>query len=77
MAEAGVGVILAPFPLTDPVVTAGRVKALFKPSFAMDKPDFHLVYRKTDVRVAKIKAVRRWLKGIVAELEHRANTTDL
>ncbi|WP_315834772.1 LysR substrate-binding domain-containing protein [Bradyrhizobium prioriisuperbiae] len=77
MAEAGVGVVLAPFPLAAPVVAAGRLDALFRPTIAMERPDIYLVYRKTDAGSAKIKAVRRWIKDIIAGLERRTNTTDL
>lgn len=77
MAESGVGVVLAPFPLTASVVAAGRLKALFRPSLLMDKRDFHLVYRKEDATSAKIKAIRKWLKDVIAELEQRTNTNDL
>lgn len=77
MAEAGLGVVLSPFPLTASAVTSGRLKSIFRPSLPMEKSDFHLVYRKEDANTAKIKAVRRWLKDVVAELEQRANTNDL
>ena len=77
MAESGVGVVLAPFPLAASVVAAGRLKALFRPSLLMDKRDFHLVYRKEDATSAKIKAIRKWLKDVIAELEQRTNTNDL
>lgn len=77
MAESGVGVVLAPFPLTASVVAAGRLKTIFRPSLPMESPDFHLLYRKEDANTAKIKTVRKWLKDIIAELEHRTNTNDL
>src|SRR5882757_2323168 len=77
MAESGVGVLLAPFPLTASVVASGRLKALFRPSLPIEKPDFYLVYRKADATAVKIKAVRKWLKEVIAELEHRTNTNDL
>ncbi len=77
MAEAGLGVVLAPFPLAVPVVASGRLDALFRPTVLMDRPDFHLVYRKADAGAAKIKAVRRWLRDIIAGLEERTGTTDL
>ena len=77
MAESGVGVVLAPFPLTASVVTAGRLKTIFRSSLLMEKRDFHLVYRKEDVNSARIKAIRRWLKDVIAELEQGTNTNDL
>jgi LysR family glycine cleavage system transcriptional activator len=77
MAEAGVGVVLAPFPLTASVVASGRLKTVFRPSLPMDSPDFHLLYRKGDANTAGIRAVRRWLKDVIAELEHETNTNDL
>lgn len=77
MAESGLGVVLAPFPLTASVVESGRLRAVFRPSLLMEKRDFHLVYRKEDSGNAKIKAIRRWLKDVIAELEHRTNTSDL
>ncbi len=58
MAESGVGVVLAPFPLTASVVAAGRLKTIFRPSLLMEKRDFHLVYRKEDADSAKIRAIR-------------------
>jgi LysR family glycine cleavage system transcriptional activator len=77
MAESGVGVVLAPFPLTASVVAAGRLKAIFRPSQAIENPAFHLVYRKEDANTTKIKTVRKWLKEVIAELENRTNTNDL
>jgi LysR family glycine cleavage system transcriptional activator len=77
MAESGVGVVLAPFPLVASVVASGRLKTLFRPSLPIEKPDFYLLYRKHDSGTAKIRAIRRWLKEIIAELEHGAVTNDL
>jgi LysR family glycine cleavage system transcriptional activator len=77
MAESGVGVVLAPFPLTAAVVASGRLKTIFRPSMPIENPDFHLVYRKEDAGSPKIKIVRKWLKLVIAELEHRTNTNDL
>jgi LysR family glycine cleavage system transcriptional activator len=77
MAESGVGVVLAPFPLTASVVATGRLKTIFRPSLLMENRDFHLVYRKEDANTTKIKTVRKWLKDVIAELEHKTNTNDL
>ncbi len=66
-----------PFPLVAPVVASGRLSALLPPRVLLEAPDFHLLYRKEDANTPKIKAVRRWLKEIVAELEQRPNTSDL
>lgn len=77
MAESGVGVVLAPFPLVAPVVTAGRLKVIFGRSVPMENPDLHLVYRKQDAGTTKIRAIRKWLKEVIAELEHKTNTSDL
>lgn len=74
MAESGVGVVLAPFPLAFSVVATGRLRALFPPTLPMDRPDFHLVYRKDDATTDKIKVLRKWLKAVVAELERAART---
>jgi LysR family glycine cleavage system transcriptional activator len=77
MAEGGVGVVLAPFPLSAAVVAAGKLKVLFQPTELAEMPDFHLVYRKPDANTAKIKAVRRWLKEIITKLERKARSNDL
>lgn len=77
MAECGVGAVLAPFPLLAPTVASGRLNVLLPPTVLLEAPDFHLLYRKEDAGTPKIKAVRRWLKEIVAELEHRPDTSDL
>lgn len=77
MAESGVGAVLAPFPLVSSVVASGRLSGLLPPRVLLEAPDFHLLYRKEDAGTPKIKAVRRWLKEIVAELEHRPDTSDL
>lgn len=77
MAESGTGVLLAPFPLVASVVASGRLKALFRPCLQIERPDFYLLYRKRDAGTVKIKAVRKWLKEVIAELEHRSGTSDL
>jgi LysR family glycine cleavage system transcriptional activator len=77
MAESGAGVLLAPFPLVASVVASGRLKALFRPPLHIEGPDFYLLYRKRDAGTAKIKAVRKWLREVIAELEQRSGTSDL
>jgi LysR family glycine cleavage system transcriptional activator len=77
MAEAGSGVLLAPFPLITSLVSSGRLKILFRPSLSMERPDFHLVYRKSDVGSAKIKALRLWLTAITNEMEQKAGAKGL
>ena len=77
MAEAGSGVLLAPFPLITSLVSSGRLKILFRPSLPVERPDFHLVYRKGDSGSAKIKALTLWLNGVTAELEQKASASGL
>lgn len=77
MAEAGVGVVLGPLPLVAPLVSSGRLKVLLPPRLVPEAPDFHLVYRKEDAGTSRIKSIRRWLKEIVAALEHQAAACDL
>lgn len=77
MAESGIGVVLAPFPLTASAVTSGRLKAIFRPSFPMDENDFYLVYRKEEVNSLKIKVIQKWLKEVIADLEQTTGTDDL
>jgi LysR family glycine cleavage system transcriptional activator len=73
MAEAGVGVLLAPFPLVAPAVASGRLEVLFQPSLLVEKPDFYLVYRKADAATEKIKVIRKWLWQVIAELGDATN----
>jgi LysR family glycine cleavage system transcriptional activator len=77
MAESGVGVLLAPFPLITSLVSSGRLKILFRPLLPIERPDFHLLYRKGDAGSAKIKAVRLWLNGVIAEMEQKAHAIGL
>jgi len=72
MAEAGVGVVLAPLPLVAPLVSAKRLAVLLPPRALPEAPDFHLVYRREDAGTVRIKSIRRWLKAIVAALERQA-----
>ncbi len=72
MAEAGVGVVLAPLPLVAPLVSAKRLTVLLPPRALSEAPDFHLIYRREDASTARIKAIRRWLKEIAAALERQA-----
>lgn len=77
MAESGIGVVLAPFPLTASAVNTGRLKAIFRPILPVETSDFHLVYRKEEANSPKIKAIRKWLKEVIADLEQAKETSDL
>jgi LysR family transcriptional regulator, glycine cleavage system transcriptional activator len=77
MAEGGVGVVLGPLPLVAPLVSSGRLNVLLPPRLLPEAPDFHLVYRKEDASTSRIKSIRRWIKDIVAALEHQAAACDL
>jgi LysR family transcriptional regulator, glycine cleavage system transcriptional activator len=77
MAESGVGVILAPFPLLTSLVSAGRLEILVRECLTTDRPDFHLLYRRRDAGSPKIKAIRSWLNHVVANMESRANAAGL
>jgi LysR family glycine cleavage system transcriptional activator len=76
MAESGVGAVLAPFPLVGALIASGRLKALSDRALAIEKPDFYLVYRKSDVTSVKIKAIRQWLKNVVLDLESKMTRPD-
>ena len=70
MAQSGMGVILAPFPLVSPIITSGALTAItLWPSLKMDTRDFYFTYRKVDEASAKIKAVHQWLKLVARNLE--------
>lgn len=58
MAEAGVRVILAPFPLVTCLVATGRLGLLCHPLMLLDRPDFYLLCRKRDLGSPKIKALK-------------------
>jgi LysR family glycine cleavage system transcriptional activator len=77
MAESGVGVLLAPFPLTTALVSTGRLIPLFRPSLPIDRPDFHLLYRKAHANSAEIRALKRWLSEVTAGLERRARAANV
>jgi LysR family transcriptional regulator, glycine cleavage system transcriptional activator len=72
MAEAGVGAVLGPLPLVAPLISSSRLSVLLPPRILPEAPDFHLVYRKEDASTSRIRSIRRWLKEIVAALEHQA-----
>jgi LysR family transcriptional regulator, glycine cleavage system transcriptional activator len=73
MARSGMGVILAPFPLSSPMVTSGALSVvkLWDP-LQMGARDFYFTYRKVDASSVKIKAVHKWLKAIARDLEAEA-----
>lgn len=72
MAEAGVGALLAPFPLLTSLVSAGRLEILYETSMPLGQPDFYLVCRKTDVAKPKVKALRLWLNSVTTKMEQEA-----
>ena len=72
MAESGVGVLLAPFPLVTALVSTGRLVPLFRPSLPIDRPDFHLLYRTAHANSAGIRALKRWLSEVTTGLERSA-----
>ena len=63
--------------LVAPLVSSGRLNVLLPPRLLPEAPDFHLVYRKEDASTSRIKSIRRWIKEIVAALEHQAAACDL
>src|SRR5262249_42669815 len=67
----GMGAVLAPLPLVAPLVASGRLAVLVKPRALPEAPDFHLIYRKEDASIARIRSIRRWLKEVVATLERQ------
>jgi LysR family transcriptional regulator, glycine cleavage system transcriptional activator len=77
MAEAGVGAVLGPLPLVAPLISSSRLTVLLPPRTLPEAPDFHLVYRKQDAATLRIKSIKRWLKEIVAALEHQAAACEL
>jgi LysR family transcriptional regulator, glycine cleavage system transcriptional activator len=77
MAESGVGVLLAPFPLMTALVSAGHLEVLVPQLLPIDRPDFHLLYRHCDAGSAKIKAIRSWLTTVSADMESKANAAHL
>jgi LysR family glycine cleavage system transcriptional activator len=77
MAEAGVGVILAPFPLLTSLVSTGRLEVLVPDCLTLDRPDFHLLYRRRDAGSTKIRSIRSWLNLVVADMESKARTAGL
>lgn len=72
MAEAGAGVILAPFPLVTALVSTGRLGLLCRPLMLLDRPDFYLLCRKRDAGSPKIKTLKFWLNSVAAKLEQQA-----
>lgn len=76
MAENGGGVLLAPFPLTGSLVKTRRLVTVSPIFVPVHDNDFYLLYRKSDVNSAKIKAIRRWLKAIVGEIENSCPRSD-
>jgi len=75
MARSGMGVILAPFPLASPMITSGALSVVkLWGSLQMGLRDFYFTYRKVDASSEKIKAVHKWLKVIVKDLEAESET---
>jgi LysR family glycine cleavage system transcriptional activator len=72
MAESGVGVLLAPFPLVTTLVSTGRLTPLFRPFMPIERPDFYLLHRKAQTNSAKIRALKHWLNYITTELDRHA-----
>ena len=77
MAESGVGVLLAPFPLMTALVSTGHLDVLVPQLLPIDRPDFHLVYRRRDAGSTKIKAIRSWLGVVIADMETKAAAAGL
>ena len=77
MAESGAGVLLAPFPLTLSLVSAGRLEVIVRHFLTIDRPDFHLLYRRRDAGSAKIRAIRSWLSDVTTDMESKAAATGL
>jgi LysR family glycine cleavage system transcriptional activator len=77
MAESGVGVLLAPFPLLTALVSTGHLEVLVPQLLRIDRPDFHLVYRRRDAGSTKIKAIRSWLTVVIADMETKAAAVGL
>jgi DNA-binding transcriptional LysR family regulator len=50
---------------------------LFRPSLPIDRPDFHLLYRKAHANSAEIRALKRWLSEVTAGLERRARAANV
>lgn len=74
MAQSGVGLLIAPFPLVASVTASGALKALTDWPIESSPPerDFYLTYRRVDAGSEKIKAVQKWLKSVVRELDAEA-----
>src|SRR5262249_22388497 len=77
MAESGVGVLLAPFPLVTALVSTGRLVPLSRPSLPIDRPDFYLLYRRAHANSARIRALKRWLNEVTAGLERSARAANV
>jgi len=77
MAESGVGVLLAPFPLMTALISTGHLEVLVPQLLRIDRPDFHLVYRRRDAGSTKIKAIRSWLTVVIADMETKAAAVGL
>lgn len=77
MAESGMGVLLAPFPLMTSLISAGQLEVLVPQFLLVDRPDFHLLYRRRDAGSAKIRAIRSWLALVIADMKSRADAAGL
>lgn len=77
MAESGMGVLLAPFPLMTSLISAGQLEVLVPQFLSIDRPDFHLLYRRRDAGSAKINAIKSWLAIVIADMKSRASVAGL
>ncbi len=73
MADAGLGIILGPFPLVASKVKSGSLVAPIRQFLTLSDADFCLIYRKADAQTSKIKAVKTWLDEIVHNLNGEAS----
>jgi LysR family glycine cleavage system transcriptional activator len=76
MAEAGMGVILAPFPLiVSKVINGALCPSTMNPRTSPSEMDFYFVYQSVNEGSPKIRIIHRWLKGIAKNLETEAQKT--
>lgn len=77
MAEAGVGVLLAPFPLLVSLVSSGRLEITIAEPVIVERPDLYLMYRNRDANSAKVRAIKHWLDFIVTDMQAKATSIGL
>jgi LysR family transcriptional regulator, glycine cleavage system transcriptional activator len=65
-AETGVGIVLAPSGLAEPLIAAGRL-ATAHPGRTSEASDYFLVCRKRDAESAKVRRFRTWLLEAMGE----------